>query len=555
MTQRLVIAAVQANPTVGAVAHNEALAKERIAQAKAAGADIALFSELFINGYPPEDLAMKPAFWAAGKAAVERLALETKDGPAVLIGVIWPNADPSRRPHNGLAFLADGEVKGVALKSDLPNYGVFDEKRVFEPGPGPSVFEWKGVRLGVPVCEDIWSAAVCADLAAKGAEILLVPNGSPFRRTADDERMLVAKARVAETGLPMLYVNEVGGQDELVFDGGSFALSSAGEVVMRMPMFEEAFAPTAWEKRDGGWALVDGPMATWPTGPEEIYRAMVLGLRDYVNKSGFPGVLLGLSGGVDSAISAVVAADALGPDRVRCFMLPSMYTSGESLEDAADCAQRLGVRLDEISIAPAVSAFAQMLTPHFEGRAPDSTEENIQARARGLTLMALSNKFGDMLLTTGNKSEMAVGYATLYGDMSGGYNVLKDVYKTEVYAVCDWRNANDPFGVAAAPIPERILTKAPSAELRPDQKDQDSLPEYADLDAILHGLVEEEATLDEIVARGFAPEVVEKVQRLLYNSEYKRRQAAPGVKIGARAFGRDRRYPIVNGFRDVVTRK
>jgi len=555
MTQRLVIAAVQANPTVGAVAHNEALAKERIAQAKAAGADIALFSELFINGYPPEDLAMKPAFWAAGKAAVERLARETKDGPAVLIGVIWPNADPLRRPHNGLAFLADGEIKGVALKSDLPNYGVFDEKRVFEPGPEPSVFEWKGVRLGVPVCEDIWSAAVCADLAARGAEILLVPNGSPFRRTADDERMLVSKARVAETGLPMLYVNEVGGQDELVFDGGSFALSSAGEVVMRMPMFEEAFALTTWEKGASGWALVDGPMADWPTGPEEIYRAMVLGLRDYVNKSGFPGVLLGLSGGVDSAISAVVAADALGPDRVRCFMLPSMYTSRESLEDAADCAQRLGVRLDEISIAPAVSAFAQMLTPHFEGRAPDSTEENIQARARGLTLMALSNKFGHMLLTTGNKSEMAVGYATLYGDMSGGYNVLKDVYKTEVYAVCEWRNANDPFGVAAAPIPERILTKAPSAELRPDQKDQDSLPEYAELDAILHGLVEEEATLDEIVGRGFAPEVVEKVQRLLYNSEYKRRQAAPGVKIGPRAFGRDRRYPIVNGFRDVVTRK
>jgi len=555
MTQRLVIAAVQANPTVGAVAHNEALAKERIAQAKAAGADIALFSELFINGYPPEDLAMKPAFWAAGKAAVERLARETKDGPAVLIGVIWPNADPRRRPHNGLAFLADGEIKGVALKSDLPNYGVFDEKRVFEPGPEPSVFEWKGVRLGVPVCEDIWSAAVCADLAARGAEILLVPNGSPFRRTADDERMLVSKARVAETGLPMLYVNEVGGQDELVFDGGSFALSSAGEVVMRMPMFEEAFALTTWEKGVSGWALVDGPMADWPTGPEEIYRAMVLGLRDYVNKSGFLGVLLGLSGGVDSAISAVVAADALGPDRVRCFMLPSMYTSRESLEDAADCAQRLGVRLDEISIAPAVSAFAQMLTPHFEGRAPDSTEENIQARARGLTLMALSNKFGHMLLTTGNKSEMAVGYATLYGDMSGGYNVLKDVYKTEVYAVCDWRNANDPFGVAAAPIPERILTKAPSAELRPDQKDQDSLPEYAELDAILHGLVEEEATLDEIVGRGFAPEVVEKVQRLLYNSEYKRRQAAPGVKIGPRAFGRDRRYPIVNGFRDVVTRK
>ena len=555
MTTRLVIAAVQANPTVGAIAHNESLARERLAEARAAGADIAVFSELFINGYPPEDLAMKPAFWAAGKAAVERLALETKDGPAALIGVIWPNADPLKRPHNGLAFLAEGEIKGVALKCDLPNYGVFDEKRVFEPGSAPSVFEWKGVRFGVPICEDIWSDGVCAQLRAQGAELLLVPNGSPFRRTADDERMRVAKARVAETGLPLLYVNEVGGQDELVFDGGSFALSASGEVTMRLPMFEEAFALTAWEKGASGWACVEAPMADWPVGPEEVYRAMVLGLRDYVNKSGFPGVLLGLSGGVDSAIVAVVAADALGPERVRCFMLPSRYTSQESLDDAAGCAERLGVQLDEIAIAPAVDAFAEMLTPHFGNRPPDLTEENIQARIRGLSLMGLSNKLGLMLLTTGNKSEMAVGYATLYGDMCGGYNVLKDVYKTDVYAVCEWRNANDPFGVAADPIPQRILTKAPSAELRPDQKDQDSLPEYAELDAILHGLVEEEATLDEIVARGYAAETVERVQRLLYSSEYKRRQAAPGVKIGPRAFGRDRRYPIVNGFRDVVTRK
>jgi NAD+ synthase len=553
MSTRLVIAAIQANPTVGAIAHNEALARERLAQAKAAGADIAVFSELFINGYPPEDLALKPAFWAAGKAAVERLALDTKDGPAALVGVIWPNARPGERPHNGLAFLAEGEVKGVAFKGDLPNYGVFDEKRVFEAGKTPSVFEWKGVRLGVPICEDIWSEVVCASLKAQGAELLLVPNGSPFRRTADHERMGVAKARVAETGLPMLYVNEVGGQDELVFDGGSFALSAQGEVVMRLPMFEEAFALTTWEKGANGWACVEAPMADWVSGPEEVYRAMVVGLRDYVNKSGFPGVLLGLSGGVDSAISAVVAADALGPDRVRCFMLPSRYTSQDSLDDAADCAKRLSIRLDEISIVPAIDAFAQMLTPHFEGKAPDLTEENIQARARGVSLMALSNKLGLMLMTTGNKSEMAVGYATLYGDMCGGYNVLKDIYKTEVYAVCDWRNANDPYGVAADPIPERILTKAPSAELRPDQKDQDSLPEYAELDAILHGLVEEEATLDEIVARGHAPETVERIQRLLYNSEYKRRQAAPGVKVGPRAFGRDRRYPIVNGFRDVVS--
>ena len=554
MTRSIVIAAVQANPTVGAIAANEAQARLRLAEARAAGADLAVFPELFINGYPPEDLALKPAFWRAGQAAVERLALETDDTFAALVGVIWPAEGPGRRPRNGLAFLAGGRVQGVAFKSDLPNYGVFDEKRVFEPGEGPSVFTWKGVRLGVPICEDIWSSGVCAALAAQGAEILVAPNGSPYRRTADRERTEVALARVAETGLPLIYLNEVGGQDELVFDGASFALDARGREVMRLPMFEEAVGVMRWSEGPEGWTATGAPLAGWMDGPGEVYHAMVVGLRDYVNKSGFPGVLLGLSGGVDSAITAVVAADALGPDRVRCFMLPSRYTSRESLEDAEDCARRLGVRLDEIPISPAVDAFAGMLTPLFENRPPDLTEENIQARIRGLSLMALSNKLGSMLLTTGNKSEIAVGYATLYGDMCGGYNVLKDLYKTEVYEVCRWRNAHDPFGVAADPIPDRILTKPPSAELRPDQKDQDSLPEYADLDAILHGLVEEEASLDEIVDRGFPREMVERVQRLLYGSEYKRRQAAPGVKIGPKAFGRDRRYPIVNGFRDQVSK-
>ena len=552
MTRSIVIAAVQANPTVGAIAANEALARRRFSEARAAGADLAVFPELFINGYPPEDLALKPAFWRAGREAVERLALETDEDFAALVGVIWPAEGPGRRPRNGLAFLAGGKVQDVAFKCDLPNYGVFDEKRVFEPGEGPKIFTWKGVRLGVPICEDIWTSGVCADLAADGAEILVAPNGSPYRRTADQERTGIVRARVAETGLPMIYLNEVGGQDELVFDGASFALDGLGREVMRLPMFEEAIGVMRWTEGPEGWTASDAPVAGWMEGPGEIYHAMVLGLRDYVNKSGFPGVLLGLSGGVDSAITAVVAADALGPDRVRCFMLPSRYTSRESLEDAEDCARRLGVRLDEVPIAPAIDAFAAMLTPLFENRPPDLTEENIQARIRGLSLMALSNKLGSMLLTTGNKSEMAVGYATLYGDMCGGYNVLKDLYKTEVYEVCRWRNAHDPFGVAKDPIPDRILTKPPSAELRPDQKDQDSLPEYADLDAILHGLVEEEASLDEIVARGFPREMVERVQRLLYSSEYKRRQAAPGVKIGLKAFGRDRRYPIVNGFRDQV---
>ncbi len=553
MSRSIVIAVVQANPTVGAIAANEALARKRLAEARAAGADLVVFPELFINGYPPEDLALKPAFWRAGQAAVERLAAETNADFAALVGVIWPAEEPGRRPRNGLAFLANGAVQGVAYKTDLPNYGVFDERRVFEPGEGPSVFTWKGVRLGVPICEDIWSPGVCSALAAQGAEILVAPNGSPYRRTADQERMQIVRARVLETGLPLIYLNEVGGQDELVFDGASFALDAQGREVMRLPMFEEAIGVMRWSQGPDGWTAIGAPLVRWMEGPGEIYHAMVVGLRDYVNKSGFPGVLLGLSGGVDSALTAVVAADALGPDRVRCFMLPSRYTSRESLEDAEDCARRLGVRLDEVPISPAVDAFSGMLTPLFENRPPDLTEENIQARIRGLSLMALSNKLGSMLLTTGNKSEMAVGYATLYGDMCGGFNVLKDLYKTEVYEVCRWRNANDPFGVAAEPIPDRILTKPPSAELRPDQTDQDSLPEYAELDAILHGLVEEEASLDQVVARGFSQETVERVQRLLYASEYKRRQAAPGVKIGLKAFGRDRRYPIVNGFRDQVT--
>jgi len=552
MTNRLVIAAAQANPTLGAIAGNEALARTLIDKAKARGADVVLFPELFLMGYPPEDLVLKRAAVAACQAALHRLAAETKDGPAVLMGTPWPGT--ASRPRNGLALLAEGEVRDLTFKVDLPNYGVFDEKRVFEPGEAPAVFEVRGVRLAVPVCEDIWSPSVCAEFKALGAELILVSNGSPYRFTADDERMSVARARVAETGLPMVYVNQVGGQDELVFDGGSFALQADGTLCMRLPMFDESLALSTWEHGEGGWRCTDAPISAWPSGPEEVYGAMVLGLRDYVDKSGFKGVLLGMSGGVDSALTAVVAADALGADRVRCVMLPSRYTSDDSLEDAKACAERIGCAYEVIPIAPGVGAFTEMLAPYFAGTKPDTTEENIQARIRGVTLMALSNKTGWMLLTTGNKSEMAVGYATLYGDMCGGYNVLKDVYKTEVYAVCDWRNANNPYGAADEPLPSRILTKAPSAELRPDQKDQDSLPPYEVLDGILKGLVEEEATLDEIVARGFDPATVERVQGLLYGSEYKRRQAPPGVKIGARAFGRDRRYPIVNGFRDKARR-
>ena len=551
MSDRFIVASVQANPTVGAIAGNEALARQLLAEATAQGADVALFSELFLVGYPPEDLALKPAVVRESEAALNRLAAGTAKGCAALVTLLWPG--PGGRPHNAVAFLQGGEVRGLSFKMDLPNYGVFDEKRIFAPGGEPGLFEHSGVKLGVPICEDIWGPEPCRQLKARGAEFLLVPNGSPFRRTADEERTAVARERVAQTGLPLIYVNQVGGQDELVFDGGSFALQADGSLCMALPTFETAVACSVWRRETTGWRCVEAPQTAWPTGAEESYRAMVVGLRDYVRKSGFAGVLLGLSGGVDSAISLVVAADALGPENVRAFMLPSRFTSVESLEDAAACAKLVGVRLDEISIAPAVEAFGTMLAPEFRGLAPDLTEENVQARIRGVALMAISNKRGLMLMTTGNKSEMAVGYATLYGDMCGGYNVLKDLYKVEVYEICAWRNAHSPYGGAAAPIPSRILTKAPSAELREGQTDQDSLPPYKELDAILFGLVEEEASLDDIVARGHDPATVERVQRLLYASEYKRRQAAPGVKIGGKAFGRDRRYPLVNRFRDRVS--
>ena len=550
MSQRFVVASLQANPTVGDVAGNEDLARDLIGRAAAAGANLAVFPELFLIGYPPEDLVLKRAAVNACSRSLERLATNTASDCAALVTLPWGGDDG--RPRNAVALIEGGAIKGVSFKMDLPNYGVFDEKRVFGPGEGPGLFEVAGLKIGAPICEDIWGESPCRNLKERGAEILVVPNGSPFRRTADDERLTIARDRVRETGLPLIYVNQVGGQDELVFDGGSFALQADGELCMSLPMFEEAFACSVWEETNSRWRCVEAPYAQWPRGPEEVYRAMVLGLRDYVLKSRFPGVLLGLSGGVDSALCLTVARDALGPERVRSFMLPSVFTSPESLEDARDCASRVGVPLDEIAIAPAVGAFEGMLAPAFAGRPADITEENLQARIRGVSLMALSNKLGLMLLTTGNKSEMAVGYATLYGDMCGGYNVLKDLYKVDVYAACRWRNANIPYGGPPDPIPERILSKPPSAELRPDQTDQDSLPPYEELDAILQGLVEEEATLDEIVGRGHAAVTVERVQNLLYSSEYKRRQAPPGVKIGPRAFGRDRRYPIVNRFRDRV---
>ena len=548
MSDSLSLAFAQINPVVGDVARNVGRLRPARAPAAPHGAPLVVFPELGVSGYPPEDLVLKAAFLDAVEQAVEELAADTADGgPALLVGAPWRVAG---KLHNAALLLDHGRIAASRLKHHLPNYGVFDEARVFAPGPVPGPIQFRGVRLGVLVCEDMWYADVAETLAECGAEILVVPNGSPFERDKVGVRLERARARVAETGLPLVYVNQLGGQDELVFDGASFALDSRGDVAVRLPAWAEQVVTTRWSKRDCAWTVA-GPLAPVPGRDEDLYQAMVLGLRDYVGKNGFPGVVLGLSGGIDSALAAAVAADALGPGKVWCVMMPSPYTSAESLEDAAEVARLLGCRLDTVNIGPAMAAFEQMLAPHFAGTNSDITEENLQSRARGLTLMALSNKFGPMVLSTGNKSEMSTGYATLYGDMCGGYAVLKDVYKTAVFAVCRWRNAHVPAGALgpAGPVmPERVITKPPSAELKPDQKDQDTLPPYDVLDAILAGLIEGEQSVEAIAAQGYDEAMVRRVWRMLDRAEYKRRQAPPGVKITSRAFGKERRYPITNGF-------
>ncbi len=542
MTDRLIIALAQLNPIVGGVAANFAKAKTEVG--KLVGVDLVLFPELFMAGYPPEDLVLRPSFVKACKAAVEELAREFAAGPAILMGLPWREGG---KLHNSVALLNDGKIETVRHKFDLPNYGVFDEKRVFQPGPAPGPISVKGVRIGVPICEDIWTEETCETLAETGAEILLSPNGSPFERNKDDVRLNLVVARVTETGLPLAYLNQVGGQDELVFDGASFVLNADRSLALQMPMFEEAVAITEWVRGPNGWSMTVGEVAKLPENEEETWKACVLGLRDYVDKNKFPGVVLGLSGGIDSAVVAAMAVDALGASRVHCVMLPYAYTSEDSLVDAKECAALLGVRYDIVPIKEPVEGFLSALGPMFEGTQSGVTEENLQSRSRGVVLMAISNKFGSMVLTTGNKSEMSVGYATLYGDMNGGFNPIKDVYKMEVYRLAAWRNMQSHV------IPERIITKSPTAELRPNQTDQDSLPPYAVLDDILEGLVEHEQTLAEIVARGHDPVLIKRIQHMLYVAEYKRRQAAPGVKITRRNFGRDRRYPITNGFRDQIS--
>lgn len=542
MTDKLTIALAQLNPVVGGVADNLAKAKTEIA--KLDGVDMVLFPELFMAGYPPEDLVLRPSFVNACREAVEDLARTFASGPAILMGLPWREGD---KLHNSVALLKDGRIETVRHKFDLPNYGVFDEKRVFQPGPAPGPVSFKGVRIGIPICEDIWTEETCETLAETGAEILLSPNGSPFERNKDDVRLNLVVSRVTETGLPLAYLNQVGGQDELVFDGGSFVLNADRSLALQMPMFEEAVAITHWTRGAHGWHMAMGDIAKLPEHEEETWNACILGLRDYVDKNKFPGVVLGLSGGIDSAVVAAMAVDALGAERVHCVMLPYAYTSEDSLVDAKACAELLKVRYDIVPIKAPVTGFLSALGPLFAGSNEGVTEENLQSRTRGATLMAISNKFGAMVLTTGNKSEMSVGYATLYGDMNGGFNPIKDVYKMEVYRLAAWRNTQSHV------IPDRIITKAPTAELRANQTDQDSLPPYAVLDDILEGLVEREQTFAEIAARGHEPALIKRIQHMLYVAEYKRRQAAPGVKITRRNFGRDRRYPITNGFRDNIS--
>ena len=513
--------------------------------------------ELFISGYPPEDLVLKPAFQSACRAAVEALARETADGgPAMLVGSPWVEDD---KLYNACVLLDSGRVAAIRFKANLPNYGVFDEKRLFARGPAAGPLTIRGVRVGVPICEDIWLEEsedyenVVECLAETGAEILVVPNGSPYARDKGDIRLSIAVARVTESSLPLVYLNQVGGQDELVFDGASFVLNGDLSVAAQLPAFEESVTTLRWTKSEAGWRCA-GPIATILEGDKADYAACVLGLRDYVRKNGFPGVLMGISGGIDSALCAAIAVDALGAERVRGVMLPFRFTAQVSQDDAAKLARSLGIRYEVLPIADAVNGFEKILAGAFAGLPRDITEENLQARARGTLLMAISNKTGAMVVTTGNKSEMSVGYATLYGDMNGGFNPIKDIYKTEVFRLSALRNSWKPegaLGPSGEVIPPNIIARPPTAELRENQTDQDSLPPYDMLDAILERLVEREEPLASIVAAGFDREVVARIDRLLNIAEYKRRQAAPGVKVTAKNFGRDRRYPITNRFRDM----
>ncbi|HOO82472.1 MAG TPA: NAD+ synthase [Alphaproteobacteria bacterium] len=537
MPESLTLTLAQLNPTVGDLREN---AEKILDVWDESESDLVVFAEMALCGYPPEDLVLKPSFINSIHSFVESICEQSKDfKSAALISCPWRIED---EVYNAALLIENGQIVAVQPKHHLPNYGVFDEQRIFKAGPLPAPIDFRGYRLGILICEDMWYADVAAHLKAEGAELLIVPNASPFETTKDETRLDIARARAGETGLPLLYVNQVGGQDELVFDGGSFVMDGEGNAVFQAAEFTEETHGITFSGR-----RLSCPDSVPQFSPEEeLYKALVLGLKDYIEKNGFPGVLLGLSGGIDSALSAAIAVDALGPERVHCVMMPSPFTSEESLIDAQDCANALGCPYETMPIDAAMEAFTSII-PGLSGIA----HENMQSRVRGLILMALSNASGNMALSTGNKSEMAVGYATLYGDMNGGFNALKDLYKMQVYALSKWRNAHKPTGAlgpGGVVIPENILTKVPTAELKENQRDQDSLPPYEELDDILECLIEHDMAMDEICARGHDEATVKQVWAMLDRAEYKRRQAPPGVKITRRAFGRDRRYPITNKF-------
>ena len=554
MTDRLRIALAQLNPTVGALQQNLALGRQALAEAVDAGADILMYTELFLTGYFPEDLLLKPQFIEDAMAVARQLAAATAGtGVSMLLPTVWREG---RALYNAVLLAEDGEIVACRYKRELPNDDIFYERRYFTAGPLAEPLTIKGVSIGVPICEDIWHPTVCAHLVDHGARLLLCPNGSPYWRNKQGIRKRLVEARVREDNVPMLYLNQVGGQDELVFDGASFAVEPGGRMVLQGKSWESELLVSNWQHTANGWRCTDPHIERLTSIDETPWRACVVGLRDYVHKNGFKEVVLGLSGGIDSAVVAAMAVDAIGPENVHCLMLPYRYTSEDSLRDARDCAARLGVRYDVVAIGAPVEGALAGLQPVFGNRPPDLTEENIQSRMRGVLLMAVSNKLGSLLLTTGNKSELAVGYATIYGDMNGGFNPIKDMLKMRVYELAAWRNANMPgdcLGPAGEVIPPAIISKAPSAELRPDQTDQDSLPPYPILDEIIEGLVEEELPIRDIVARGegrFDLALVKRIEKLLYIAEFKRRQAAPGVKISRKAFGSGRKYPITNGYRD-----
>ena len=543
------VALAQLNPHLGDVSANCQKLLQMRERAAAKGADIILTPEMFLAGYPADDLVLRADFMDRIEAAISRLAKATADGgPAIIVGAPCRDKDVL---CNSAFILDGGKIVARRDKVNLPNYGVFDDKRHFTPGQLQGPVLLRGMRLGIAVCEDIWFPDLCEMLGETGAEIILSLNASPFENAKTDMRMMHAVSRMTETGLPFVYVNMVGGQDELVFDGSSFALNLGGKIASQMPSFSEGLSLLEVRSQSGTCHLT-GQISRPAAAEEDVWRALTLGVRDYVEKNGFSGVILGLSGGVDSAIVAVLAVDALGPERVRVVMMPSDYTADISLADAEELADNLGLTLETIALRAGMDAFDSMLEASLEGTEMDVTEENIQSRLRGMILMALSNKFGNMVLATGNKSEYAAGYSTLYGDMCGGFAPIKDVWKTEIFKLCEWRNTALPRGVLGPDgevIPRRIITRPPSAELRPDQQDTDSLPPYDILDAILIALTEEMADTDTIVSRGYERETVERVSAMLFRTEYKRFQAAPGPKVTPRAFGRDRRLPLTSGFK------